>query len=128
MKVILLILIGLISDNCFAIDANNPIYNTLNSSLNISSISVNQVTYNNVNVSIERVISVGNIQSLGPSIIFMPSKNQLYLPYVNVQGNTYNNSLVSIGKVISIGASYPNPVQLKSLNWDSNNWDSSIWN
>jgi len=124
MKILLLVLIGLISNNCMAVDT----YNTSNSSLNISTIIVNQTIYNNVTVLIESVISVGSIQSLGPQVTFIPSKNQLYLPYVNVQGNTYNNALVTIGKVISIGSSYASPVQLKSLNWNSNNWDLSIWN
>ncbi len=89
-------------------------FNTQTGVLSIPSVMVNGIQYNNVQVTLDKVLSLGSGTGSSPSgtvDTYNMSNAQLQIPLVNLtSGQSYVNALVVVKSVISVGPNNVIPV------------------
>jgi YHYH protein len=73
--------------------------------LSIDQVQAGATVYNNVKVTISRVVSVGQVKLNSNLDLYDPTTLQVYLAQVGYAGVTYSNVVVAVDKVISVGSS-----------------------
>lgn len=77
-------------------------YNPGNGQLSIPAVMVGNTTYNNVVVTVNSVVSVGNSPALNVVDVYNPGTNQLFIPSVSAGAANYYNVVVTVGSVVSL--------------------------
>ena len=98
-KSILALLASFVFFEACAADSFNP----ANGQLSIPSVVVGSTTYNNVVVTVNSIVSVGNSPALNVVDVYNPGTNQLLIPSVSVGATNYYNVVVTVGNVVSLG-------------------------
>jgi len=80
-------------------------YNTATSILTIPMVKVGGTLYQNAQVTVSSVVSVGGLTTTDSHDTYDASTNQLTIPVVNVGATPYYNVVVKVGKVLSSGTS-----------------------
>lgn len=107
-KKIILTLFFLIASNSFATDT----YNHVNNQLTIPAVSLNDIVYRDVVITVDSVLSVGGSNIDGSyklkskKIIdtYDSNKNQLTIPIVNAYGIMYYDVNITVKSVLSVGS------------------------
>ena len=116
LKLFLIINLLTIFNNCLAVD----LYTTATNQLVVASVDVSGTFYNNVVITVDKVIAVqGGIPKSNIDTYDL-RLNQLTIPSVQVNDLTYTNIIVTVDKVISIGNS--------NANTTSNLPNGLVWN
>lgn len=107
-KKIILTLFFLIASNSFAVD----IYNHVNNQLTIPAVSLNDIVYKDVVITVDSVLSVGGssidssykLKSKKVIDTYDSNRNILTIPSVTAYGVVYYDVVISVGTVLSVGS------------------------
>ena len=91
----------LISLDSHALD----IYNPTNNQLTIKKVFAGGIAYNDVVITVGKVVSVAGGSPNGTVDLYNFSNNQLTIPEVDVDGTTYTNVVINVGEILSVGSS-----------------------
>lgn len=87
--------------------------------LTIPQITVGQITYTDVKITVGSLLSIGVAPANGVNDIYDSKKNQLQIPLVNSAGIRYFNVSITVGTIISIGGSKINVIPVSSTSFDN---------
>ena len=112
------ILLGLslvMSQACWAEDS----FDTKTGILTITQIKVGSVTYSDVKVTVDGIISIGAAPASGADDSYDLNTKQLQMPVVSASGIRYYNVLIKVGNIISVGSSKVIPIPVLSTSFQN---------
>ena len=71
--------------------------------LKIKKVKVGNIEYSNVNITVDKVISIGNNFNLDDIDLYDPATNTLLIANVTYKDVVYSSVRVTVGKVLSVG-------------------------
>ena len=83
----------------------DDVYQADKNILIISAVDVGDITYTDVNVQVQDVVSIGTNSIPNTNDIYNSSNNQLTIQSVTVGSSVYKNVVVTLGKIIGVGGS-----------------------
>ena len=110
------ILILLFSIQTYAAD----VYDSKTGILTIGTVSVGDVLYSNVKVTVGNILSVGVVEIDDSYDQYNAVNNQLQIPVVSVGEQKYFNVIINVGDILSVGSSC-NGIEKCYKNWIKNN-------